>query len=46
MDHKCECGATLIFDKQIDVIDVDLVCNRYYCDKCGNEYEINDILLV
>lgn len=42
----CDCGAELQFDKILNIIDAYnnklMVCNRYYCHKCENEYEINE----
>lgn len=44
--NKCDCGEQLIFDGMVKILDKYdnkvLVCNKYYCDKCGNEYEINE----
>lgn len=46
MINKCDCGEKLIFDKIISILDrydkKVLVCSRYYCDECSNEYEINE----
>ena len=44
--NKCDCGAELKFDKMIGILDTYdnklLVCNRYYCPNCDDEYEINE----
>ena len=44
--NKCDCGAELILDEQLSVLDEYddklLVCNKYYCPKCFDEYEINE----
>lgn len=42
----CDCGEKLVFEERISVLDrYDdklLVCNKYYCPKCFDEYEINE----
>lgn len=42
----CDCKEQLIFEERISILDQYenklLVCNKYYCPKCGNEYEINE----
>lgn len=44
--NKCDCGATLQLDEMVSILDEYnnklLVCNRYYCSECGDEYEINE----
>lgn len=46
--NKCDCGAKLQLDKMISILDEYddkfMVCNRYYCPECGDEYEINEEL--
>lgn len=46
MINKCDCGTDLIFEKRICILDQYddkmLVCNKYYCPKCFDEYEINE----
>lgn len=44
--NYCDCGAELQFDKMLSIIDAYdnklMVCNRYYCPECEEEYEINE----
>ncbi|NFL33448.1 hypothetical protein FDB92_20235 [Clostridium butyricum] len=44
--NVCDCGAELQFDKMLSIIDAYdnklMVCNRYYCPECEDEYEINE----
>lgn len=44
--NKCDCGAELQFDKMLNILDTYddklLVCNRYYCSRCDDEYEVNE----
>lgn len=44
--NLCDCGAELQFDKMLSIIDAYdnklMVCNRYYCPECEDEYEINE----
>lgn len=46
MDNYCDCGEKLIFEERISILDryddKILVCNKYYCPKCFDEYEINE----
>lgn len=46
MKNKCDCGEELIFEERICILDrYDnklLVCNKYSCPVCGDEYEINE----
>lgn len=46
MDNFCNCGEKLIFEERISVLDSYngklLVCNKYCCPKCFDEYEINE----
>lgn len=45
-DNYCDCGEKLIFEERISVLDEYdgklLVCNKYYCPKYFDEYEINE----
>lgn len=47
--NYCDCGEKLVFEERICVLDrYDgklLVCNKYYCPKCFDEYEINEEVL-
>lgn len=53
MDKKeknyCDCGSELVFEEQLSVLDEYddklLVCNKYYCPECFDEYEINEEIL-
>ena len=42
----CDCGSELVFEEQLCVLDEYddklLVCNKYYCPECYDEYEINE----
>ena len=42
----CDCGEKLVFEERISVLDCYdgklLVCNKYYCPECYDEYEINE----
>lgn len=46
MNNNCDCGEKLIFEERISILDRYgdklLVCNKYYCPKCFDEYEINE----
>lgn len=47
--NKCDCGSELVFEEQLSVLDEYddklLVCNKYYCPKCFDQYEINEEIL-
>ncbi len=44
--NYCDCGKKLVFEERISVLDEYdgklLVCNKYYCPECFDEYEINE----
>lgn len=44
--NKCDCGADLVFEERLAILDryddKILVCNKYYCPVCFDEYEINE----
>lgn len=44
--NYCGCGEKLVFEEHVSILDKYdgkiLVCNKYYCPKCFDEYEINE----
>lgn len=46
MDNYCDYGEKLILEEHVSILDEYddklLVCNKYYCLKCFEEYEINE----
>lgn len=46
MKQYCDCGAELVYDRDIQKVDeydnVELICRRYYCPVCDAEWEINE----
>lgn len=44
--NYCDCGSELVFEEQLSILDKYdnklLVCNKYYCPVCSEEYEINE----
>lgn len=44
--NYCDCGEKLVFQERVCILDKYdgkiLVCNKYFCPKCFDEYEINE----